>query len=213
MRIGIVSDVHCRHERLRAVAEALVRDGVDEIVLAGDAHYEYRFCNEVVELADEFAMRYVLGNHEMVLLSNHGVRARSAAHVRQANVDRLRRTPTAMRVQVDGKILTICHANPWAPDNHYLFPGDRLFERLDELDTDYLVLGHTHVPMVLRAKGTLVVNPGSLATSRETGQETLVSYAILDTATGEATIERMGPDEILAMGDMPRPSGPAESWT
>ena len=53
MKLGIVSDVHCRHEELRLVAHALLREGVDEILLAGDAHDEYRFSNEVVDVIEE----------------------------------------------------------------------------------------------------------------------------------------------------------------
>jgi putative phosphoesterase len=191
MRIGIVSDVHCQDEPLKVVAQALVDAGVDEIVMAGDAHYEYRFSNEVMEIAHDYRMRYIQGNHEMMLLSTHGARAVSAAHVRRANLERLQQTPTRLRVQVDGKILTICHANPWAPDNRYLYPSDPLLQRCDELDTDYLILGHTHVPMTLRSGRTLVINPGSLAFSREAGSEGSITYAVLDTSTGEARIERI----------------------
>ena len=53
------------------------------------------------------------------------------------------------------------------------------------VDADFLVLGHTNVPMAERVNGTLVVNPGSIGESREHGFKDLVSYAILDTSTDE----------------------------
>ena len=51
MRIGIVSDIHCNHEALRI---ALDRMGdVDELLCAGDAVYQFRFSNEVMQLLRE----------------------------------------------------------------------------------------------------------------------------------------------------------------
>ena len=47
---------------------------VDEILFAGDAVYEYRMSNEIVDLIRATGMHYVLGNHEIELLSPGGVR-------------------------------------------------------------------------------------------------------------------------------------------
>ncbi|MCW2524164.1 MAG: putative metallo-dependent phosphatase, partial [Frankiales bacterium] len=45
MKVGVISDVHCQHEALALTAQALVAEGVEEILLPGDSHYEYRFSN------------------------------------------------------------------------------------------------------------------------------------------------------------------------
>lgn len=191
MRIGVISDVHCAHEDLELAAEFLVQEGVDEILLAGDAHFEYRFSNEVVDLIRHYEMRYILGNHEAVLLGPHGKRALSGPHVGAENLAFTREAPFEMRTNVGGKMLTMVHANPWAPDNRYLSPSDPLFERCDELDTDYLILGHTHVPAIFRKGRTLVINPGSLAMSRDPERTPgTITYAVLDTSTDEAQIIR-----------------------
>ena len=81
MRIGIVSDLHCNAPGLRG---ALDRMGdVEELFCAGDIVLEYRFGNEVIEILRERGARCVLGNHDTVLLGPHGVRARSAAHIKR----------------------------------------------------------------------------------------------------------------------------------
>jgi putative phosphoesterase len=197
VRIGVISDVHCAHEELQLAAEFLVDEGVDEILLAGDAHFEYRFSNEVVDLIRKYEMRYILGNHEAVLLGPHGKRALSGAHVGESNLEFTREAPFEMRTNVGGKTLTMIHANPWAPDNRYLSQTDPLFQRTDELDTDYLILGHTHVPMVFRQGRTLVINPGSLALSRDPERTPgVITYAVLDTTTDEATIVRTTRDGL-----------------
>ena len=185
MKLGIVSDVHCQDEHLQLTVRALIEEGVDEILCAGDAHYEYRLSNEVAEIMRENDIRYIQGNHEWVLMGPHGSGARSAPHVRQANLDYVGEAPEQIRTMVNGKSLLMTHASPWPPKGHYLYAGDPLFERCDELDADYLILGHTHVPMVQRFGRTLVINPGALAYSEALGA--LGEYAILDTSTDEVT--------------------------
>ncbi len=188
MRLGIVSDVHCQDEHLKLTVMAMIADGVDEILCAGDAHYEYRMSNEVAEIISENKIRYIQGNHEWVLMGPHGEGARSAPHVRKANLESIGAAPDEIRTQIGGKTLLMTHANPWAPKGHYLYSGDPLFSRCDELEADYLILGHTHVPMVERFGRTLVINPGSLTFSREPGAYGMLSYAILDTTTDEVTM-------------------------
>ena len=188
VKLGIVSDVHCQDEHLRRTVESMIADGVDEILCAGDAQYEYRLSNEVTEIIREHQIRYIQGNHEWVLMGPNGDRARSGEHVRQSNLDFIANTPDEIRTTVNGKTLLMTHASPWAPRGHYLYAGDPLFSRCDELDADYLIIGHTHVPMVERFGRTLVINPGSLVFSREPGAYGMLSYAILDTTTDEVTM-------------------------
>jgi putative phosphoesterase len=200
VKIGVISDAHCRHEELRSAAEALVADGVEEIVLAGDSHYEYRFSNEIVEVAREFGMRGVLGNHEGVLLGMHGAGARGAKHVRAANLAHVAKTPWRREVRVGGKKLLVVHANPFADDFAYLRPDDPRFAQADELGVDYVVLGHTHVPMTLRAGRTLIVNPGSLMMSRDQGGHGRLTYAVLDTGSDEVRHVRADPEPVTSAG-------------
>jgi putative phosphoesterase len=196
MKVGIISDVHCQHEALALTAKALVAEGVEEILLPGDSHYEYRFSNEVVEVTQEYGMRYVLGNHETMLIGPHGARAVAAPHVRAANLEFVRATSHRIITKIAGKTLTMVHANPFAQDNTYLYSGNALFSRIDELDTDYLVLGHTHVPMVERLGRTLVLNPGSLVFSRDPGSEGTITYLVLDTDSDEVRTVRTTRSEL-----------------
>jgi putative phosphoesterase len=188
VKLGIVSDIHCQDEHLRLTVMSMIADGVDEILCAGDAHYEYRLSNEVAEIIQENNIRYIQGNHEWMLMGPHGAGARNAPHVRKSNLDAIEKTPDEIRTKVNGKTLLMTHASPWAPKGHYLYAGDPLFSRCDELDADYLIIGHTHVPMVERFGRTLVINPGSLTFSREPGAHGMLSYAILDTSSDEVTM-------------------------
>jgi putative phosphoesterase len=192
VRIGVLADVHCRHEALRRATEELAAAGVDEILLAGDAHYQYRISAEVGDLVDEYGLRCVRGNHEAVLASPAGRRAREAAHVRARDLAFLQDVPDRLTTTVGGLRLTMLHANPFARSYDYLYADDPRFSRCDELDTDLLVLGHTHVPMLARSGRTLVVNPGSLELSRDPGGHGVLTYAVVDTADREVFLVRDG---------------------
>ncbi|MGX7678428.1 metallophosphoesterase family protein [Jatrophihabitans sp. DSM 45814] len=189
MKLGLISDVHCAYDTLKETL-AEFSDQVDEVLLAGDALYEYRFNNEVIELIREHQIRYILGNHEEVLLGPHGKRALSAPFVKAANVDFVRTIGTHLETVIDGKRLLMAHGSPWAPHNQYVHANSSVLERTSSLGVDFLVLGHTHIPMEVRIGHTLVVNPGSLEQSRERGQQGCISYAVLDTAEGAVEFHR-----------------------
>ena len=184
MRIGIASDAHCNVAALQIAVEQMAPI-VDEILFAGDAVYEYRMSSEIVDLIRTTGMHYVLGNHEIELLSPGGIRAREAQGVRQDALDFLATLPYRVDLHIDGKHLVMVHGSPFPPYNDYVTRGSAVLRECGNVEADFLVIGHTHVPMAERVNGTLVVNPGSIGESREHGFKDLVSYAILDTGTDE----------------------------
>ena len=189
MLLGIMSDVHCNAKAMeRALDELGAR--VDDVWLAGDAVFQYRFSNEVIESIREHDITYVVGNHELTLLSQDGERARSAPNVRRHNVDFMAEAPKQLETLISGKRLLMVHASPFAPYSDYLFPGSPELARCADLEADILVLGHTHVPMAARVGSTLVVNPGSLGQGGDPEHPGMVSYAVLDTDSEEVTIHR-----------------------
>ena len=198
MRLGIVSDIHCNAAALEL---AIARMGdVDELLCAGDAFYEYRFSNEVIGLLQSHGARYVLGNHEDVFLDHRGVRAREAPTVDQAKVAWVAQQPWSIEVDVGGgKKLLMVHASPLEPYTQYVFPRSPELARLSQVEADYVILGHTHTQMVHRAGRPLVINPGSTGEARDHANGRRLSYAVLDTASGEVLIDNFLP------GDPPVP--------
>ncbi len=216
MRIGIVSDIHCNHEALRIALDRM--GAVDELLCAGDAVYQFRFSNEVIELLRERGARYVLGNHEDVLLSDWGERARSLPSVRGAELTYMAAQPHRIDTTVGGKSLVMVHGSPFDPHNEYIYPNSPSLSRLAELDADYVVLGHSHYQMAERIGRTLIINPGSAGEARDGRNGFLLSYAILDTASGEVTFDnyqdptRAAVDpSIIPGGTSPSRSGRNES--
>lgn len=187
MRLGILSDIH---GNLAALDCALARMGaVDEILCAGDAFYQFRFSNEVVARLKEIGARYVLGNHEDILLSAAGERAQQAPTVNRELLEWTRAQPHQLRTTVDGKRLLMFHATPWEPNREYVYAGSPAFQRLAREEADLIIYGHTHHQTVSRVGSALVINPGSLGEPRDPNNDFQVSYAVLDTNTGLVQID------------------------
>ena len=194
MRLGIVSDIHCNVDALNL---ALQRMGdVDELLCAGDAFFEYRFSNEVIQVLQERGARYVLGNHEAVLLDHRGVRAREASWVEQAKVAWVAEQPWSIEVDVGaGKKLLMAHASPLEPHTQYVWPRSPELARLASVEADYIVLGHTHAQMVERTGRALVINPGSTGDPRDQANGRKFSYAVLDTTSSEVWFDNFRLDD------------------
>jgi putative phosphoesterase len=188
MRVGILADAHGNADAVRYAADRL-RGRVDRLLMVGDAMDQYRFSNEVIELVRERGMVYIQGNHERSILSPHGERARGAAHVKPELLEFLRTVPLRLELDLGGKRLLMVHGSPWPPNDDYIYPGSPLLKRLDELGVDYVVLGHTHVRMAIRAGRTLIINPGSVGEARDHSDGRKLSYALLDTGSDEVVFE------------------------
>jgi putative phosphoesterase len=190
VRLAVVSDAHGNAAALDLALAALPPD-VDEILFAGDAFSDFRFSNDVVERLRAIGARCVLGNHEMSLLAPGGVRARTDPHVRAANLEWVAGRPLSLRTTLGGgRRLLMVHGSPWAPHLDYLTPTSPQLGRCPELDVDFLVVGHSHLPFATRRGRTLVVNPGSIGQSDQPEMGDDVSFAVLDTESGEVGFQR-----------------------
>ncbi len=185
MRIGIVSDIH---DNIEALDQAIENMGtLDELICAGDACYQFRFSNAVAERLRECGARYVLGNHEDILLSPAGIRAQQSPKVNQELLEWTRDHPQWLRTAVSGKRLLLFHATPWEPYKEYLYPNSPDLKRLADDEADIIIFGHTHYQLEARIGGALVINPGSTGEPRDPGNDFQVSYAVLETETDEVT--------------------------
>jgi putative phosphoesterase len=183
MRIGLVADIHCNIAGLRTALELM--GDVDELICAGDAIYQFRFSNDVIEVLREREAHYILGNHERVLLSDWGEQARSRPDVRQGLVGYMAGQPYQIRRQVNGRKLVVVHGSPFDPHDEYLYPNSSNLQKLAVIDADYIILGHTHYHMATPVGRALVINPGSAGEPRDHRNGFRLSCAVLDTQSGE----------------------------
>ena len=95
--------------------------------------------------------------------------------------------PDRLTLTLGGTRLLMVHGAPWdepgAVSATYLYPHDQQqLRRLESVEADVVILGHTHVPMARQVGKVLVINPGSCGEARGAPNE--LSCARLDLDTG-----------------------------
>jgi len=171
---------------LRSALEAM--GDIDALFCVGDLMYEYRFQPEVIDLLREREAFIVQGNHDHMLLKNHGARLLASGAAHPHHLAFLEDAPTSLTIELQGKRIFMTHASPWDPFKEYLVPGHPKLARFEDFDADLVLLGHTHQPMVLRFGHTLVVNSGSCGITRNTAYFNLLTCAVVELETEEAQI-------------------------
>src|SRR3990172_9917170 len=111
MKLGIVADVHCNIEGLRLALELM--GPVDELLCAGDALYQFRFSNDVIALLRQRGARYILGNHERVLLGPWGERVRAGDGVDAGLLAYMSEQPYHIETRINRPPLALLHRSPF----------------------------------------------------------------------------------------------------
>ena len=189
MKIGLISDIHATPKALGRVLDDM--PSVDRLLCAGDAISEYRFCAETVELLQQADAQCIQGNHELVLLGGGNVHylQKCRATFAPQLIDFLATAPVSRTYDDAGLTLLMVHGSPWRPFEEYILPRSPQLAQFAQLPYDFVILGHTHVPMVHRAGSVTVINPGSCSQPRD--GESRGSYAILDTEMCEVELRRI----------------------
>lgn len=195
MKIALLADIHANLPALEAVFQDIPK--VDSVICAGDILGYYADVNEVCDLLRRRCSGVIRGNHDCYVT---GLMQPSPERVSAYRTEWTRNNldPGHFRWLSDlhaeisfssqSKRVRIRHASPWDEET-YLYPDSA---RLDEIKLDpneFLVLGHTHYPMLRRCGEGLIINPGSVGQPRDWNPA--ASYAILDTQSAEVDFRRI----------------------
>ncbi|MES2400011.1 MAG: YfcE family phosphodiesterase [Pseudomonadota bacterium] len=201
MKLALLGDIHGNDFALAAVLAAARRAGVEKLLITGDFIGYYFRPSQVIDMLEDWDVTAVRGNHEDML-------SRALAEPDYLNeVDRI--YGTGLRIAIDtlsmrrlqwlcalshpasmtieGMSILLCHGSPWDVDQ-YIYPDAKadLLERCAESGYDWVVMGHTHYPMVRKVGKTVLVNPGSVGQPRN--RIPAAHWALLDTASQELTL-------------------------
>lgn len=167
-RIGLVSDVHSSPALLRQALQIFDRQGVDDIVCAGDIAGYFDTVAPTVELLMAANCKAVLGNHDLDYLARPEQEQDPAVHAYFAGL------PLTLELEIERCKVLVVHANP--PSEQH--GGIRLLdpqgevraerrqqwrEQLEGIGVDVLIVGHTHQVYAELIGEVFVVNPGSSA--------------------------------------------------
>lgn len=192
MRVLVISDLHANWPALEAVLNA---EAHDALVVCGDlVAYGPHPC-EVVEFVWTRATLAIRGNHDHALATGHDCRCSPASrplalptlacHAEMLSEDQrryLRRLPYTGSLKLEGYTYHAVHASP--RDRLYRYtltpdaPERHLAAQVRQVRADFVLLGHTHLPMVRGVGFRLVVNPGGLGQPRDGDPQ--APYAIIE---------------------------------
>jgi protein phosphatase len=174
MKIVIISDVHGNYDALRALPETYT-----ELWVLGDLVNFGPEPAEVVDFIWRNAAIVIRGNHDQSVGYDEDPRC-IARYQKMADATRgytarvlseeqkqfLRGLPIQQELRRQNTRFYLCHAKPSDPLYGYSAPDspDWVAE-VATLQTDVLLVGHTHLPLMRRIAKHLIVNPGSLVQS------------------------------------------------
>lgn len=217
MRVLILSDVHANPWALRAI-EADAGD-VDRVIFAGDAVNFGPDPAACIRWLDAHGATRVRGNHDHAVA--FAVPPRSAPSKRALalvmrdwtrgqlspeEIGWLIALPKTAAFEIAGARFSLVHGTPLDPLYDYrLQPGiseDLLEELVGSIVADFLIVGHTHLPLLRSHKSLRILNPGSAGQPLD--GDPRAAYAIW--RDGAIELRRVAYDQrelIVALGALP----------
>ncbi|HEX6287912.1 MAG TPA: metallophosphoesterase family protein [Herpetosiphonaceae bacterium] len=200
MRVALISDIHGNLVALETVLADLAGQAVDRIVCLGDVAATGPQPHEAIERLRALNCPVVMGNTDEWLITARPATAASdeihqaidrwcREQLTAADLDFLRTFAPTIEVALDDKTALLCvHGSPRSNTEaiETTTPDDALAPMLSNTAALVIASGHTHVQMLRRYNGQIVINPGSvglpyeiLGASDEIRNPPWAEYAIL----------------------------------
>lgn len=182
MKIGVFSDVHSNNYALNEIFKA--EKDIHKWFCAGDFCGLFPNVNETINLLRENDVIMVLGNHENSLI-NSSVNIENSFTANEAiqkqretiskkNMKLLHHLKPAIDIVVNNRKIHMTHE--LQPElGKYIFNLQSLTK---SFESDIIIFGHTHLPLIQYLNNSIVLNPGSLGFPVDFKKKG--SYMILD---------------------------------
>jgi putative phosphoesterase len=202
----LIADIHANPWALRAVQQSA--GAVDFILCAGDWVNYGPDPSSVIDWARDHQPISVLGNHDYAVTTGTDPKASpgkqplalamrdwTKQQLSPEQLEQLRKFPKTRIIEFGGAQFLILHATPFHPLYDYRLTPSISDAELDAviagLSADFLVVGHTHLPLLRKRHTICVVNPGSVGQSLD--GDPRASYAIWE--DGEIHLEKIAYDQ------------------
>src|SRR5262245_50679393 len=155
MRVAVISDIHANLPALEATADAIDREGVDQIWCLGDLVGYGPHPNECCAWAQEHAAVCLSGNHDLGVigtlpLDDFAGDASAAAKWAQAVLD------SGAHAYLSGlassaviESVGLYHGSPRDPVWEYILSWEAARDAIHDSGTDVTIVGHSHVPLAI----------------------------------------------------------------
>lgn len=189
MKIGIVADIHAQLDSLQKALVIFEREGVEQIICAGDVVEKGFDGDAVVRLLQKKKIPCVRGNHDEAAISNQrwfrqnmdaeivhktlmGLEQGDTSLETRLLTDRtivyLQTLPFALRFVWEGQKILLVHGSPNSNSQYLVanMPDAFLRHIMEGVDADIIIVGHSHSPMFREVDDILLLNPGCVCKSQ-----------------------------------------------
>ncbi len=216
MRYAIIADIHANLAAFKAVLDDIKRrGGVEEVWCLGDVVGYGPDPRQCIELLRQYNHVCIAGNHDWAAIGklatsefnpDAAVACRwTGQQLSPGDIQYLENLP--MVIQKED--FTLVHGSPRQPIWEYLISVSSAKESFAYFQSQFCLVGHSHVPMVFKydetgtcsfsqfmpnvglalGKSRLIINPGGVGQPRDDDPRS--SYAIYDNETGMIRLYRV----------------------
>jgi len=178
-RLAILSDIHGNLPALEAVLADMKNLDVDQVIVAGDVINFGPSSNQTAKIVIEQNWPVIRGNNEYFLLDANTPRApvewgdpiQFAPTIWtiknfDPNLKNIIATwPDTINLRFnDAPPIQVFHGTPDTPWDsiHWTMSDEEIGKLLSSVDAEYVICGHTHLPMEVQVNRWHIFNPGSV---------------------------------------------------
>ena len=196
-QLAVLSDLHANLSALKVVFSDLEKRGLGRAVVLGDVVGYLTRPNQVADLVRQKGWPVIRGNYDRAVVEGpengadaylkpgigpepRGIFNWTCNRVAPATLQYLAGLPGEHRFQFGGVDCLAVHGSPDSI-RQYVRPDHdpaQLEAWLAREKAGLLLMGHTHLPMVIKLKNGLAINPGSVGKPKD--GDPRASYAILE---------------------------------
>lgn len=207
MRILLIADIHGNYEALQTVLKV----PHDRAICLGDIVDYGPDPDKCIDLLREKTIPTIRGNHDNAVAfkvdCQCGYKYRHLSIATREytweildndRIEYMQKLPLYIKEEVDGKRLHLTHGSPRSMFEYIKpeTPDEEIRKMIDEstepLEADFLVIGHSHIPMNRKLVNLTIINPGSVGQPRDGDIRT--SCAVFNTERGEVEHLRLDYD-------------------
>lgn len=210
MKILIISDIHGNFYALESVLKQVSHDA---LICCGDLVVDFPFPEECVTALRDRNSHICIGNNDCFVANN----LTPSQHIKEpylhyaAALDKMVELTHGLmsdeskaflsdlsrehRISIDGISFYLNHTGPDLPIYQYIHldtPLSELLEIYQDIHTEFIITGHTHIAYVKKVGNSVLINPGSVGEPRD--GDVRAGYATFDTETGQVSLGRIAYD-------------------
>ena len=203
MRILLISDIHGNYEALQSVLKV----PHDMVICLGDIVDYGPDPDRCIDVLRAREISTIRGNHDNAVAFkvdcqcgyrykhlSIATREYTWKILDRSEIEYLQKLPLLIKEEIEGKKLYMTHASPRSMFE-YIKPETSdeeiqvmIKEAMEPVEAEFLLVGHSHIPMNRKLGNLTIINPGSVGQPRD--GDNRASCAVFDTECGKMEIIR-----------------------